>query len=38
MTQIGGIAVNKLEVFTPRPSDILKFSESFKNNLLWIWP
>ena len=32
MTQIGGIAVNKLEVFTPRPSDISKFSESFKNN------
>ncbi len=32
MAQIGGIAVNKLEVFTPKPDDILKFSESFKRN------
>ena len=32
MAQIGGIAVNKLEVFTPKPKDISKFSESFKKN------
>ena len=33
MAQIGGIAVNKLETFTPKPSDILKFSESFKRDI-----
>ncbi len=32
MAQIGGIAVNKLETFTPKPSDISKFSESFKRD------
>jgi UDP-N-acetyl-2-amino-2-deoxyglucuronate dehydrogenase len=32
MAQIGGIAVNKLEIFTPKPNDISKFSESFKND------
>ena len=32
MIQIGGIAVNKLEIFTPKQIDINKFSESFKRN------
>ena len=32
MVQIGGIAVNKLEIFTPKQNDIKKFSESFKRN------
>mgnify|MGYP001234561862 FL=1 len=32
MAQIGGIAVNKLEVFTPNPKDSFKFSESFKRD------
>ncbi len=32
MIQIGGIAVNKLEIFTPKQNDINKFSESFKRN------
>ena len=32
MVQIGGIAVNKLETFTPKPSIISKFSESFKRD------
>ena len=32
MAQIGGIAVNKLEVFTPNPKDLFKFSESFERD------
>lgn len=33
LAQIGGIAVNELQVFTPNPSDCQKFSEDFKGNV-----
>ena len=32
IAQIGGIAVNNLEIFTPNPKDEKKFSENFKLN------
>jgi UDP-N-acetyl-2-amino-2-deoxyglucuronate dehydrogenase len=33
LAQIGGIAVNELQVFTPNPSDCKKFSEDFSDNV-----
>jgi len=31
MAQLGGIAVNKLEVFTPKPEDCIAFSDDFSD-------
>ena len=33
LAQIGGIAVNELQVYTPAPSDCEKFSEDFSGNI-----
>ncbi len=33
LAQIGGIAVNELQIFTPNPSDCEKFSEDFSGNV-----
>mgnify|MGYP006076251161 CR=1 FL=1 len=33
LAQIGGIAVNELQIFTPQPSDCEKFSEDFSGNV-----
>jgi UDP-N-acetyl-2-amino-2-deoxyglucuronate dehydrogenase len=33
LAQIGGIAVNELQIFTPKPEDCAKFSEDFSGNV-----
>jgi UDP-N-acetyl-2-amino-2-deoxyglucuronate dehydrogenase len=33
LAQIGGIAVNELQIFTPNPGECVKFSEDFSGNV-----